>query len=391
MMDQNTIQKIAYRLIDVRANTLSKYPFFGRLLMRLPFGFADCGTAYTDMKHIVFSPEFADKLDDEQLTFVLLHELMHCVLKHCTRGHGKIHLLYNIACDIVVNSIILEAMDKVNFAICGENAMHIAPDGNEGRIYSAEAVYEMLIKDVNNDFQKKYGVSLIDNHDIWGNINDSSLSEELWDRYIDEASKEAGRGSGIPHSIRRLISNTNHQAKISWQQVLHDYIQNTRSDYVFAPPDKRYSGDIIIPSFQENVYGEKLENVWFVIDTSGSMSEIAVAEAYEEIKDAVEQIDDIEGYISFFDCEITEPMPFNTVEDINSMKAIGGGGTSFDIIFKCLADKFEDNLPKVIIIITDGFAKFPEESAALDVPVLWLIVDSVVKPPWGTIVNVHTS
>ena len=130
-MNQNTVRKTALRLIDIRTDILSQYPFFGKLLMRLSFGFADCETAYTDMKRIVFSPDFADKLNDEQLTFVVLHELMHCVLKHCVRGKGKIHLIYNIACDIVVNSIILEAMNLKDIMILDEPVMHIAPDEAE--------------------------------------------------------------------------------------------------------------------------------------------------------------------------------------------------------------------------------------------------------------------
>ena len=42
------------RLVTRRAALLRAYPFFGRLLLRLRFGFAACGTAYTDMRHIVF-------------------------------------------------------------------------------------------------------------------------------------------------------------------------------------------------------------------------------------------------------------------------------------------------------------------------------------------------
>ena len=76
-------------------------------------------------------------------------------------------------------------------------------------------------------------------------------------------------------------------------------------------------------------------------------------------------------------------MPFDSVDDINTMKPVGGGGTSFDIIFECLAEKFEDELPKVIVIITDGYAEFPNESASLGVPIIWLIVGSKVEPPWG--------
>ena len=141
-MEQSSVKELANRLIAMRGDILDRYPFFGRLLLRMPFGFADCGTAYTDMRKIVFDPEFTSRLNDEQLRFVMLHELMHCVLKHCTRGRGKIHSLYNVACDIVVNSIIMEAMNLKKMEIDGTPAMHRSLSGDEGRNYSAEEIYQ---------------------------------------------------------------------------------------------------------------------------------------------------------------------------------------------------------------------------------------------------------
>lgn len=389
-MEQLQIKQTAGRLINLRAEILVKYPFFGRLLMRLPFGFAECETAYTDMSRIVFDPAFASSLNDTQLSFVILHELMHCVLKHCTRGNGKLRLLYNIACDIVVNSVLLEALDIEEITICDESAMHLTPKGDEGRLYSTEEVYEMLLKEADDDFQKKYGVSLFDSHAIWEKVVMDTLVEETWDKYTKDAAKAGGKGSGIPDSIVRMVADVEHKPKISWQQVLHDYIQFNNSDYVFAPPDRRYSGNIILPSFQESVYGMKLENIWYVVDTSGSINAREIAEAFGEIKTSIEQIGNVEGFVSFFDCEITDPISFEKIEDIDLMTPVGGGGTSFEVIFKYLGDKLKDNLPRVIVIITDGYAAFPEESKALDVPIIWLIVDSEISPPFGEAIYIYT-
>ena len=36
----------------------------------------------------------------------------------------------------------------------------------------------------------------------------------------------------------------------------------------------------------------------------------------------------------------------------------------------------------------DGYAPFPEEKAARDVPVMWLIINSDVTPPWGEVIHV---
>ena len=45
----------------------------------------------------------------------------------------------------------------------------------------------------------------------------------------------------------------------------------------------------------------------------------------------------------------------------------------------------KDELPSFLIIITDGYGKFPDEKVASGVPVLWLINNDEVQPPWGKI------
>ena len=44
--------------------------------------------------------------------------------------------------------------------------------------------------------------------------------------------------------------------------------------------------------------------------------------------------------------------------------------------------------PVSIIILTDGYAPFPEEEVSLDIPVLWVINNNEVTPPWGKIARI---
>ena len=155
-------------------------------------------------------------------------------------------------------------------------------------------------------------------------------------------------------------------------------------------PDRRYRNDFILPSFQENVYGDKVDKLWFLIDTSGSISDEALSEAYLEIRDSVEQIGNLSGELSFFDTDVTEPKPFESVEELSCCEPIGGGGTSFNAIFEYLADHYENDLPNAVIILTDGYADFPDEDAALGLPVMWIIIDSDVDAPWGECIHIES-
>ena len=388
-MDKNELRELTEKLVSVRTRLLSTHPFFGRLLLHLQLGYAECGTAFTDMKRIVFDPAFAKRLGEGELRFVFLHELMHCVLHHCTRGRTLRPHLYNIACDIVVNSLIMETLGVSEYWIDRFKAMHLVPDGREGRLFSAEEVYEMLLKAPEEQIKERYGENGFDTHIIWEQIIDSMTDDE-WDQYVKEAAKLPGASSGIPYGMKRYLKDISHTPKTHRRQLLHDFIQHDRSDYSYQVPDKRYQGDVILPSFQDNVYGDKVEKLWFLIDTSGSISDDALSEAFHEIKDALDQIENLSGDLSFFDTEVTEPVAFESVEELSKITPLGGGGTSFKIIFQGMSDFYEENLPTAVIILTDGYASFPDEKDAKNVPVMWIMIDTDVDAPWGECIHIES-
>ena len=437
MMDRAQIATLHSRLTRIRTKLLQEKPFFGRLLMHLPFGYAECGTAYTNMREICFDPSFAEPMSDGELRFLLMHELMHCVLRHCTRGEGLDHEIYNVACDIVVNSLILETMNLPDYEVAGMPAMHRTPDGKEGREYTAEEVYAMIRKllpdpgtgsegsggEADRDGNEGEGGSAgpdgdgksgkkgkengkgkggkgqdkcqgndtggsgrIDSHDGWGDIP-KDLRDE-WEQHLKDAAGSTGCGPEVPYILRRYLKEVCHAPRTNWRQLLHDFIQNDRMDYVFTHPDKRYQDGFILPSFEEDETGDKVERLWFAIDTSGSISTEALSEAFNEIKGAMDQIGNLSGELSFFDTHVSEPTPVGSVEDLLKCKPVGGGGTSFESVFRAMGEFYGNDLPVAAIVMTDGYCSFPDESAALGVPVLWIIIDSDVEAPWGVCVHV---
>ena len=63
----------------------------------------------------------------------------------------------------------------------------------------------------------------------------------------------------------------------------------------------------------------------------------------------------------------------------------GGGGTSFEVIFDYVRSEMADREIASIIIMTDGQAPFPDESSAMGIPVLWMINNEDITPPWGKV------
>ena len=55
---------------------------------------------------LVVNPEFAEKLRENELVFVLAHELLHLALRTHDRARGSHHLEFNYAHDYIINDIL---------------------------------------------------------------------------------------------------------------------------------------------------------------------------------------------------------------------------------------------------------------------------------------------
>jgi len=119
------------------------------------------------------------------------------------------------------------------------------------------------------------------------------------------------------------------------------------------------------------------------------MSDDMITAAYSEVKGAIDQFGGkLEGWLGFFDAAIVEPQPFSGEDEFKIIKPVGGGGTSFDIIFSYVNEFMKDEPPVSIIILTDGYAPIPKEERANGIPVLWLINNEEITPEWGKIARI---
>ena len=403
-LSSNKIKEYTKRLMLSKMRILCNNGFYGLLLMHMKYGLdAECGTAYTDGKVIRFDPKFLDELNDDELDFIMMHEILHVALKHCFRGRELEKELYNIACDIVVNSNILLSnnMDTRTITLRSDGeAMHLAPNGKEGYEYTAEEVYNMLQKNLGMNNAKlqsngktKNTTNIIDNHTKWQQIEKNEELEELWIGRLDEVSKTIeirdsiiNRETMPAFAQRRLKELKN--AQTDWREILIDFLHEEVVDYSFMPSDRRFDDcPFFLPDFNDKDI--KPENILFMIDTSASMKDDMVTAAYSEVKGAIEQFNGkLIGMLGFFDAVVIEPVPFENEEEFEMIKAIGGGGTNFQIIFNYVKEYMTDNLPVSIIILTDGYAPFPKESEAMGIPVIWLLNNEKVNPSWGKVARI---
>ena len=112
--------------------------------------------------------------------------------------------------------------------------------------------------------------------------------------------------------------------------------------------------------------------------------------AYSEVKGAIDQFDGkLKGWLGFFDAAVTVPEPFGDDGELSRIKPVGGGGTDFGPIFDHVRRNMQGRLPACIVILTDGYAPFPQKDAAMGIPVLWLLNNEQVTPPWGKVARIQ--
>ena len=422
-LSEQKIREYSIRLMKSRLRLLCTNGFYGLLLMHMVLTIdEECETAATDGVRIYFGPDFLENLTDSQIDIVMMHEILHIALQHCSRYGDFEPERFNIACDIVVNSLILESMGgnrkNIHLGQYGE-LMHETPDGKEGAKFTAEEVYAMLPamkgkksknkmpgskvkgngggsggKNGGSDDSDSNGNGVFDDHEKWKNTaDDNTLREEWQKRIIDAAEAVSIRDPSdqrglIPAFAKRLIEELR-KPQTDWRSILNEFVQEEICDYSFNPPDRRFGdSDFFLPDFNEK--DETVKNILFMIDTSGSMSDDMITAAYSEVKGAIDQFNGkLEGLLGFFDAAVTEPEPFSDEDEFIVIKPKGGGGTDFEVIFKYVDDHMTDEPPASIIILTDGYAPFPDEEKSNGIPVLWLLNNENVEPPWGKIARIE--
>ena len=399
------------RLIRARVQMLMAFPFFGILALSLKMECSyNISTAATDGLKFYYNPYFIKGLSEGEVNWIIVHEVLHPALKHLWRKGDRMHEKWNYACDYAIHCIMMQFKETAS----SENRDKLQMP--KGCLYDkkydnlgAEEIYDALPQDPSKD--AKYGngapqqgngkqqqgngqvqQGTLDDHSMWDEKGAGSAQEngqakaQEWEGKIVSAAKSAESKSAgnMPGFLKRLLGKLTKPQK-DWRTLLAEFVEPEPADYGFNPPDRRYSdSDFMLPDICETE--DNVKEILFWIDTSGSIGDKELAVAFSEIVGAIGQFQGkLSGYIGFFDHDAYPLQPFESVDDVLKVRPEGGGGTSFHAPFEKTTYEIEKNDRQIagIIMLTDGYASWPDESIANGIPVLWLINNEDVTPPWG--------
>jgi predicted metal-dependent peptidase len=366
------MQTAEERITRSRVRLLLGKPFFGQLATRMKLIEApDMPTAATDGRNFFFNREFIDRLDDQELDFLVGHEVLHMVFDHVEARGDREPRIYNMACDFNINMTLVEQSigkvigeDKLNggkpcldwkyrgmnsyeiyddiFANAekidiGSMDVHLDPEGgdDEGQ-GSGEG------GDGDGDGEKK------------GPARGQMTAEErkaLRDE-IKQAVIQASQSAGgdVPDSVKRMISELV-APKMDWRDLLRTNLESSlKNDFTFMRPSKR-SGEVIFPGMNK----EEVLKAFIAIDLSGSIGHELAREMLSEVQGIMEQYADYEIHVACFDTEVYNYDVFTSDDGRNILEyeTKGGGGTDFEAVFKFLEN--EGIEPDQLVMFTDGY------------------------------------
>jgi len=445
---EGEITALEERIMLARTFLAVYLPFFGYLLAKIKIRIAQdhhrvATAAVTPDGIIYLNYEFALQLSDQEIRFLLVHEMLHPALLYFTRLKMRRNDLFNMAHDYVINNMISEyaASDSIknkNNTIAA-NVKFIKGGllNDSYKNMTAEDIYDDLIRvQLKNDKggngmpgpggkgkmskqAKAPGSSSPSVPNLQdgpgekgegegeGEEQESDCRPDLADS--DEAKRAAHGDDGAIRDLERywaleieaarqhhrnttrgdlpggmsMILKELYDHKVTWAEYVSNYIgENMRfpdSSYRRIGRRSEEVGEIM-----PGVVFTGVPDVTVLWDTSGSMYGLE-ATILSEVAGICEELS---LTIRIIMCDAKVQAVYESFDDADKDsfakegKIKGGGGSDFSPAFKLMEDEANDNL---VIVFTDGYIGAPAVPPPLLKGVLWVIIPNTGPRPaeWG--------
>ena len=358
-------------------------------------------TAYTNGRDEVYGTAFVEALPVAELSFVCLHEAVHKGLRHLTtwrKLYEADHELANIACDYVVNRIIVKADPTESVCKFPRN-----PDGTRMGLYderfdgmSAKQIFDILKKEQEQQPDGGDGEGQGFDEHGWDDAKEMDKADrDALEKEIDHAlrrgeaeAKKCGAGKGdMPAEVGELL-----RPAVDWRAALREFFNShcaAKDEATWRRLNRRFVGmDVYLPS----MHGEALGHAVVGADLSGSMwagNPSPMSRIFTELVEIAKTTKPEKLDVLYWDTAVAGHDSFAQGDYDNLLSQVkpkGGGGTSAN----CVPTYMHDNKikPDCIIMVTDGEV-FGNWGSNYPAPVLWVIVDNPkVEAPTGKTLHV---
>lgn len=396
-------------------------------------------TMATDGLTLFYNPRYVDRLTENQVEAVVLHEFMHVILLHPWLSEKAILKGYNreiwtLAMEFVANREVRHLADqraqargqrKSEISLPGRalgvaELLDIQKTNTERKdIYfydhqlgdrDVQEVYQYLrvrlvLKECHEDGQetnsqtgtipsrlKSLGGWAVSRERIEELIEKHLRGQEDVARRVREkfmlaptifGSEWAKIHGALSDGFRRAYSELT-TPEIDWRKFLATVAGRLTDidEFRFDAPNLRHplARDVV----QAGLRSEKPDGIFIALDTSGSVDKDMLTQFLSECAGILRYLDDVN--VMTVDCK-EAPIQRVRPRSLRELKITGGGGTDFRPVFTRLQN---DRLkPDLLVYFTDGFGEFP--ATPPNYPVLWVLTrnSGIVPEGFGRVVYLN--
>ena len=241
---------------------------------------------------MLYNPDFFQDMPENHVKGVLIHEFYHLIFKHVTsrKPENIPHIIWNIATDLAINSMIGSENLPENCCIPGGKQFEDYPMGKTAEFYLEMMKDDEQFGDGKGGFKDMEGedgsdLGNFDDHGGWDELTDDErqMVEERAKDIMEKAAKEAnnsGRGwgsvsSGIKKDIMERL-----KTRVNWKKVLRAFIgaaQRADKSNTMRRINRRF------PYIHAGRKVNRVANIAISIDQSGSVSDQELNAFFSEL------------------------------------------------------------------------------------------------------------
>jgi len=409
-------QTIGREILTAARNELYlNLPFLDAALCALPFaeGF-DTPTLATDTKVLYYNGAWLASRYERARSLTcraFLHVILHCLLRHPAGRKGRDGELWDLCCDIAVESI----LDELDYACLSAST----PSVRRTHLYrtlkshmpvlTAGAIYRQFRREPLSEYDRAtYAREFAqDDHGLWEKVENEQEQDDPWPRVAERVqtgmqtvmSESATGGQAITEQLRVETQPTdNYRAFLHRFAVVGEEmgVDADNFDYGYYAYGLRRYGNMPLIEPLETREVKRISDFVVAIDTSMSTSGDLVRQflsyTYGILKDTESFFRQINLYIIQCDDQIRAEQHIRSARELadymEHFTLIGQSATDFRPVFDRVTE-----LQKVgafhrlrgILYFTDGLGIYPSKRPPYDAAFVMLAGQGYPErvPPWG--------
>jgi len=348
-----------------------------------------------------------------------LHVLLHCMLRHLAKKRGRLSELWDLACDVVVESI----LDELPYA-----CLQATPTPAKQRFYgqlraemtvlTAEAIYRFLLREAYDPYKiaQLQRLFLVDDHGLW-DPQERESSQRQDQQWTDRSEKtrtametvlagQATGGGAILEQVKVAVrDDVDYRAFLRRFAVQREVmaVNGDAFDYSYYTYGLQLYGNMPLVEYPETKEEKRIEDFVIAIDTSmstnGELVRQFLACTYAILRSTETFTRKVNIYILQCDDQVRQETAIHDLEELRrymeDFSLTGGSATDFRPVFARVAELQRagafSNL-RGLLYFTDGMGIFPQKRPAWDTAFVLLEEPpmAVKIPPWAIRLVVDT-